>query len=681
VLGAAPRPPIFSSGVALEIDPGPDTISRRRLRPAIGGSIGMHTTMSLGAAWLAVFVLVLAAVTPAAAADDPNAPPRRANERDWHSYGNPEQIRVFQVFLELEVDFEERVLKGAATLDFTRQPGCPADAPLIVDTRGLAIEQVGQRKLEFTPRPFVPARYRQGPADPVLGAPLSIDLDPSAMQVRIAYRTSPSAGALQWLSPALTAGKTHPFLFTQSQAIQARTWIPLQDSPAVRVTFVANIKVPKGLKAVMAAESRVRADRASEGFFEYVMPQPIPSYLIALAVGDLAFQSLGKRTGVWAEPAVLKKAADEFADVEAMIAAVEARFGWYRWGRYDILVLPPSFPFGGMENPKLTFATPTILAGDRSLVSLIAHELAHSWSGNLVTNATWRDFWLNEGFTTYLERRIIEEVYGADRADMEAVLGLAELRDELKEYPPRDQILHIDLKGRDPDDGVTRIPYEKGALFVRALEEMFGRDRFDGFLREYFDHFTFQSITTAQFRTYLHQRLLGPDPDPRIDLDAWLEQPGLPARFAEPKSTRLNAIDRAAKGWLDGSVPTANLETKDWSTQEWLRFLHDMPERLPVDRMAQLDRAFQLTTRGNAEIAHQWLLLAIRGNYTAADGRLEDYLLTIGRRKLIVPLYRALVATPGGKARAQAIYAKARPGYHPIAVDSIDRLMKESGKR
>jgi leukotriene-A4 hydrolase len=640
----------------------------------------MHTTFSLGAAWLALAMVVLGVLPAIGAASDEVLSRDTGSEPDRHSYGNPHHVRVFQVYIELEVDFEHRQLMGAATLDIRRQPGCPDGEPLVVDTRDLLIDGVGERTLGLVPGPFLPTQYRLGVRDPILGTPLSIDLGRSASQVRIKYRTSPSAGALQWLPPALTAGKASPFLFTQSQAIQARTWIPLQDSPGVRVTYVAKIKVPKGLKAVMAAESRVRADQARDGVFDYVMAQPIPSYLIALAVGDLSFQSLGPRTGVWAEPSVLKAALDEFADVEAMVAAVEARFGRYRWGRYDILVLPASFPFGGMENPRLTFATPTILAGDRSLVSLIAHELAHSWSGNLVTNATWRDFWLNEGITTYLERRIIEDLYGPDRADMEAVLGLAELRDELKRVPAKDQVLHIDLTGRDPDDGVTRIPYEKGALFVRTLEKIVGRDRFDAFLRGYFDHFTFKSITTADFVSYLRERLLGEEADQPIDLTAWLEQPGLPDGFPAPRSTRFDAIDRAAKGWLDGSIPTDHLGARDWSTQEWLRFLASLPDPPAVDQMTALDRAFKLTTRGNAEIAHQWLLLAIHAHYQPADGRLEDYLTTIGRRKLILPLYRALLATPDGRARAQTIYAKARPGYHPIAVESIDRLMKEPTK-
>ena len=599
---------------------------------------------------------------------------------DPHSFGNLDQVRVHHVVLDLTVDFEHRILRGTAVLELVRQPGCPADAPLVLDSRGLTIEQVGLRQPGSTRDVFTPTTFHVDPPDAIKGSRLTIKLSPSASQVRIAYQTAPSAGALQWLEPALTAGKAKPFLFTQSQAIHARSWIPLQDSPAVRLTFTANIHVPQGLTAVMAAESKSAPGDESQGLFHFVMPQPIPSYLIALAVGDLAFGPLGKRTGVWAEPSVLKAAAHEFAEVEKMVESAEKQFGPYRWGRYDILVLPPSFPFGGMENPRLTFATPTVLAGDRSLVSLIAHELAHSWSGNLVTNATWRDFWLNEGFTTYIERRIVEDIFGRDQADMEAVLGMGDLREELGRLPEKDQILHVDLTGRDPDDGMTQIPYEKGSLFLRTLDQTFGRARFDTFLRAYFDEHVFQSITTADFVAFLRDRLLsqGP-PSPRsIDLDAWLERPGLPAGFPEPKSRRLGVIDQVARNWVLGSVPTGKLGAAQWSTQEWLRFLQGLPEKLPVERMTELDQAFGLTARGNSEIAHQWLLMSVRNDYKPAEARLESYLTSIGRRKLVLPLYRALLATPRGRERAAAIYAKARQTYHPITADSIDRLLKET---
>ncbi len=629
---------------------------------------------------VAVLGFVLALGNPSLGSDGkaPAPPGDPAERRDTHTLGNPDKVRVTHLDLDLTVHFDRKVLEGVAILDVERQPGTEPEVPLQLDTRGLTIESVGSRSSRSDPlKPFKPATFQLGAADPILGSRLTIPLDPYAQQVRIAYRTAPSASALQWLEPSLTAGKARPFLFTQSEAIHARSWIPLQDSPGARITYAAIVRVPRGLTAVMAADSQVKPEESHEGVFRFAMPQPIPTYLIAMAVGDLAFRSLGPRTGVWAEPSVLDAAAHEFGDVEAMVKAIEKRFGPYQWGRYDILVLPPSFPFGGMENPKLTFATPTILAGDRSLVSLIAHELAHSWSGNLVTNATWRDFWLNEGFTTYLERRIIEDLYGPDRAEMESVLGLAELRDELKDHPPKDQALHIDLTGRDPDEGMNRIPYEKGALFLRTLEKTFGRDRFDAFLRSYFDRFAFRSITTADFTSYLKDHLLlDPNESKGIDLSAWLEGPGLPAGFAEPHSARLEAIDRTAKGWLDGTIPTDKIDAKDWSTHEWIRFLQAMPEKVPPEKLAELDKRFGLTGRGNSEIAHQWLLIAIRNGYAPANERLKTYLTTIGRRKLVLPLYKALLATPAGRQQAEAIYATARPGYHPITVDSVDRLLK-----
>jgi hypothetical protein len=429
------------------------------------------------------------------------------------------------------------------------------------------------------------------------------------------------------------------------------------------------------------------------------MTQPIPSYLIALAVGDLRFRPLGPRTGVYAEPSVIDRAAHELSDTEKMVIATERVYGPYRWGRYDILVLPPSFPYGGMENPRLTFATPTILAGDKSLVSLVAHELAHSWSGNLVTNATWSDFWLNEGFTTYLERRILEAVYGRPREEMEAALGLRDLNEEIATLEDRDEILHIDLKGRDPDDGSTDIPYEKGALFLRHLEQTFGRVRFDQFLKSYFNHFAFQSITTEQFVTYLKQNLLDMYPAlaAKVPVDEWIYRPGLPATAPKPTSPAFAQVERQARRWLSREVPATRISTAKWTTQEWLHFLKSVQDSFeppasaggPADTsatqlsetekvklMGELDRAFHLTHSGNSEIAFQWLLMSIRNRYEPAYPRLEEFLLSVGRRKFIKPLYQELVKTPEGKERALAIYRRARPTYHPIAVTSIDEVLK-----
>ena len=613
------------------------------------------------------------ATAGALGADTMKADDATPARRDVHSFANPGEVRVVALTLDLGVDFDRKELAGTATLRVERATGSRPDAPLVLDLRGPIIEEVtaGPDDAHLAAVPF-----EIGTGDEVRGQPLTIRLPAGATVTRVRYRTRPDAGALQWIDPARTAGGKQPFLFTQSQAIQARTWLPIQDSPGVRFTYEATIRVPTGLTAVMAADHLPRGDDPT--VFAFAIREPIPAYLVALAVGDLAFRPLGARTGVYAEPSMVDKAAHEFVDTEAMVEATEKRFGPYRWGRYDLLVLPPSFPFGGMENPKLTFATPTVIAGDRSLVSLVAHELAHSWSGNLVTNATWRDFWLNEGFTVYLERRIIEAVYGPERARMEATLGFQELGQELGRLAPRDQVLHIDLAGRDPDDGMTRVPYEKGALFLAELERGFGRDRFDAFLKDYFDRHAFQSITTDVFLADLRAKLFPLDPAQaaRIDLDAWVEAPGLQGAFEPPTSGRLDAVDRVARAWVDGTTPADRIAVGDWTTQEWLRFLRALPENLAVGRMAELDAAFGLTRRENAEIAAEWLEKAIHNGYAPADARLESFLTSIGRRKFLMPLYRELARTPEGAARARAIYAKARPTYHPIAAESVDRLLK-----
>ena len=645
------------------------------------------------AAWGVMMMTADARSRDAGAAPDSTPPSRIGLDEgavDVHSWGNPQQVRVDHVSLDLRVNFEDGRIEGDATLGLLRGPDCPDDAALWLDTRGLEIAAVAAvaehggepRPLEFRiVDPEVPEAERRlfpegrrSDGAPIHGRPLVIELG-GADRVRISYRTAPDAAALQWLEPAQTAGGRQPFLFTQSQAIHARSWIPLQDSPGVRVTYDAEVEAPSALKAVMSASGNFGSEPPVGDGFRFTMERPIPPYLIAMAVGDLEFRELGPRAGVYAEPSVVGAAAEEFADTEAMIATTEHRYGPYRWGRYDLLVLPPSFPFGGMENPRLTFATPTILAGDKSLVSLVAHELAHSWSGNLVTNATWDDFWLNEGFTSYLERRIIEDVYGADRAAMEEVLALSGLRDELEALDERDQVLAIDLWGRDPDDNVTSVPYDKGAFFLREIERRVGREVFDEFLRGYFDRFAFQSITAEQsldaLEKFLESERIALPPD--LDLDAWVRQPGLPA-IDEPSTDRFDAVDRQAASWLSGMIDAADLETEGWTTQEWLRFIDAMPDDLPAGRVGELDRGLMLTRRENAEIACRWLELAIRTGYGEADARLDRFLTTIGRRKFLMPLYTAMVEA-GELDRARTIYASARPKYHPIAVESVDRLL------
>ncbi len=540
--------------------------------------------------------------------------------RDVHSHSNPAEILVRHVELDLDVDFSRRILHGTAILHFDRPE--PSTAQIRLDTRALEIRGAESGSGSGWSR----AAFDLGTADPILGAALSVALAPGDDRVRIAYATSPGASGLQWLEPAQTAGKRHPFLFSQSQAIHARSWVPVQDTPAVRITYDAAVRTPPELVALMGAAGNSTGERG--GTYRFRMPQRIPAYLMAIAAGDLAFAPLGARSGVYAEPSVVARAASEFSDTERMMAAAERLYGPYRWDRYDILVLPPSFPFGGMENPRLTFATPTVLAGDKSLVALIAHELAHSWSGNLVTNATWSDFWLNEGFTTYIERRIVEEVYGAETAGMEAVLGRQDLEEELARLDDRDEILHIDLTGRDPDDGATRLPYEKGALFLRTLEERYGRERFDEFLRGYFDHFAFQSITTADFVAYLREHLLGRDGASASPLavEEWTEQPGVPPSAARPDSESLRRVAQAAAEWMAGRPGEAKSGYPRWTTHERLQFLRRLGSPLTPEDLGSLDAAFRLTARERRDrlpVAPDGPPRRVRGDRRAA-GKLPD---------------------------------------------------------
>jgi aminopeptidase N len=599
------------------------------------------------------------------------------------------EFRVKHVSLDLDVNFQKRELSGHVDLTVLREN--PRASVLVLDTRDLDIHSVSLVARDGTTTPLT---FKFGETRKYLGRPLNIDMPaapaaPTATGgrfaapesvIRIEYNSKPQASGLQWLTPAQTNGKKLPYLFSQSESVHARSWIPLQDSPQVRVTYDANIHVPKGLVAVMsAAHGPVSKQADAKGLVSYrfEMREAIPSYLIAIAVGDIKFRAISSRTGVYAEPGVIDAASAEFSDLGRMVEACEKLFGPYRWGRYDILILPPSAPFGGMENPRLSFITPTVIAGDKSLVSLIAHELAHSWSGNLVTNATWRDFWLNEGFTVYLERRIVEALYGERREQMEDVLGLQSLQHDLGEADPAHQQLAVDLRRDDPDDGVTDIAYEKGKLFLQFLERRFGRDPLQMFLRSYFDHFAFQSIYTEQFLDYLRANLLTQKPGAvtEAQIQEWVYGPGIPADAVLPSAAVFAPVEAARKSWLAGSVATARLPARGWSTQEWLQFLNNLPADLARDKVAELDRTFALSKSRNAEIAMAWFLVAIRAGYDAAYPDLQRYLVTIGRRKLVRPLYEELMKTPDGAAVARATYTRARPGYHPITAASIDLIV------
>ena len=592
---------------------------------------------------------------------------------DSHSYANTDTVTVSALALDLKVDFARKQLNGSAELKLDWHD--PKASSVVLDTRDLSIDKVEAISADGKAKPL---RFSLAKADATLGSALTIPVEGAPMALRITYHTSPKASGLQWMAPALTANKKHPFMFSQSQAIHARSWVPLQDTPSVRFTYTAHVSVPKELRAVMSADND--AKHPLDGDFDFIMKQPIPSYLLAIAVGDIAVKETGPRTAIYAEPSVVDKAAKEFEDTEKMIETAESIYGPYRWDRYDILVLPASFPFGGMENPRLTFATPTVLAGDKSLVSLIAHELAHSWSGNLVTNANWSNIWLNEGFTTYVENRIVEAVYGKAEANMQLVVDDNELRAELPGMKPGEQLLVPELKGMDPDDGLSDIPYAKGRWFLRFLESRYGRDAFDPFLRSYFDHFAFQSITTDQFLAYYNDNLAKKFPGKvsQAEVNEWLHQPGIPANAPVAVSTNFDKVDKAREAWIAGSLPASEIPAKSWVTYEWLHFINTLPGKLTIDQIKDLDRVWKLSDTTNAEIAFRWFTLTVDSGYSANYPQIERFVVPIGRRKLVMPIYEALVKTPDGKVFAKKIYAKARPGYHPLTQAGVDKLFVDS---
>lgn len=611
----------------------------------------MATTYNLKQ-WACATAVVAAAASQSAWAEDA------------HSYAKLNEVATPHLELDLTVDFAAQQLRGTATYDLVRH----SDATTLhLDTRELTISKTEIWQGDG----WQETSFKLAEPHETLGQELTISIGEESDKVRIHYATAPTASGLQWLTPEQTKSGKFPFMFSQSQPIHARSWIPIQDTPALRLTYDANLRTPAGMLAVMSADNSL--DPELDGDYSFSMPQPIPPYLIAIAAGELVVKEISDNVAVFAEPYIIDDAAWEWADTPAMITATEKMYGPYRWDRYDLLVLPPSFPFGGMENPRLSFITPTVVSGDRTLINLIAHELAHSWSGNLVTNASWRDLWLNEGFTSYVENRIMEALFGERRAQMELALGYQDLLENMERLAPKDTVLNIDLGTRHPDDVFSQVPYVKGQLFLVYLENKFGRETFDAFLRQYFDDFAFQSISTAEFKEYLARNLLAKHPGV-VSMDKvneWIHEPGLPADAPQPTSNAFAEVEKQMQRWLKGG----QLKTEDWTTHEWLHFINNLPLDISSVNMRRLDEQFNLTQSKNAEIAHAWLKLSIVKDYEPARDRLRNYLLTIGRNKLVSPLYRELAKSPEDLKWAREVYQQAKPGYHPLTQTVNEALL------
>jgi aminopeptidase N len=587
----------------------------------------------------------------------------RSYATDTHSYAKPNEAVAKHLLLDIAVDFEKEIISGTAsyTIESTNAK------EIVFDVKNLKIHQteVDGKKVSFT----------LSANDPILGQSLTIPIEAETKTVSITYETTDKTEALQFLNPQQTADKEHPFLLTQGQAILTRTWIPIQDSPQVRLTYLAKVKVPSELMAIMSAENP--KEKNDTGQYSFEMRQPISPYLIALAVGDLVYKEISPRTGVYAEKSMINKVHYEFADMEKMVNAAENLYGTYAWDQFDVVVLPPSFPFGGMENPRLTFATPTVIAGDRSLTSLIAHELAHSWSGNLVTNATWNDFWLNEGFTVYFEMRIMEALYGKEYADMLASIGRQDLSEELQNLHDQPEATHLklDLKGKNPDDGMNSIAYDKGYLFLRTLEEKVGRDEMDGFLKEYFNKHAFSTMTTEKFINYLKTTLLEKN-SIEFNIDDWVYNPGVPENAAVIVSDKFQKVEEAIAAWEQGTISEKELCMKDWNIQQKIHFIRNIPASISIEKFTALDNACNFSKATNSYIAMVWFEQAINHNYHSneVDEQIENFLMIVGRRWYVSTIFKALKNNDRLE-EAKRIYDKARPNYHSVTVNTIDEML------
>ncbi len=592
---------------------------------------------------------------------------RAGAQSDPHSFSRPQEAVITHLSLNLTVDFETRRLDGTATVSYSAQKGT---AFLVLDTRDLTITDISNEQ--------GPVKFSMDQTVPFLGQALRIPITNTTGKFNIRYHTSPNATALQWLEAGQTADKKMPFLFSQSQAILARTWAPVQDSPGIRFTYDATLHVPPGMMAVMSADNPTKL--AKDGIYRFTMNQPIPAYLLAIAVGDFRFHALDRRCGVYAEPSMLEKSVYEFTDLPKMIQAAEKLYGPYAWDRYDLIILPPSFPFGGMENPRITFATPTIIAGDRSLTTLVAHELAHSWSGNLVTNETWNDFWLNEGFTVYFENRIMEELYGKDFADMQRSLGQKDLSGTIEELgnDNPDTRLKLSLEGRDPDDGMTDIAYEKGNNLLMVIEANVGRKRWDDFLNRYFRRHAFKTMSTESFLVELKDSLFM-DNQKSYDsllIEEWIYKPGLPSNYSPVVSKNFERVNIVAEQWIEGA-PASGLSVSGWSAFEWVHFIQLIPPTVGKERLSDLDKQFHFSASGNNEILFNWMLVCLANQDTSIYPVLEKFLDVVGRRKYVRPLFQELVKTPQGKEEAQKIFARSGKNYHPITEETVRGILNQ----
>lgn len=591
---------------------------------------------------------------------------------DPNSYSRPDQVVVKELHLDWQVDFTRQVVAGFVLLTVE----CVQDGhDLILDTRDLVIKSVQDADSSKA------LSHILGEAHPNFGAPLSITLPQSGSKtwkIKVEYETSPKCSALQWLSPEQTAGKRHPYVFSQCQAIHCRSLVPCQDTPAVKVKYSAEVRAPLGLTVLMSALREGQQQGEAHTTFKFSQPVPIPAYLLALAVGDLESRKVGPRSHVWSEKEFVDQAAYEFAETEVMLKAAEDVCGPYVWGQYDLLILPPSFPYGGMENPCLTFVTPTLLAGDRSLADVVIHEISHSWTGNLVTNSQWEHFWLNEGFTMFVERKIISRLSGEEARHFSAIGGWKDLADCIRTRGDTDPLTQLvpDLNGVDPDDAFSTVPYEKGHTLLWHLETLLGGSaKFEPFLKSYLDKFKYSSLKSGQFVEYLQEYFKDQaEVLKQVDWQAWWATPGMPIvtpKFNDTLAVPCTALARRWVEWdpFSTKCPFNKEDLQALSPIQVRAFLAQLLEEAPLssEKVCHMEEAYGMSGRLNSEIRFRWLRLCLRAKWEECVNAALQFVTEQGRMKFVRPIYRDLYAWEEMRPRAIATFEKNRPAMMHVA--------------
>ncbi|XP_055641440.1 leukotriene A-4 hydrolase [Toxorhynchites rutilus septentrionalis] len=606
----------------------------------------------------------------------------RLSPIDPSSYSNAHELIVRHVDLDWTVNFENSTLSGTVSLHFKTLKDDIEE--IFLDANELSIASMVVK----TTAGEVPLNWDVGSYVENIGSKLTIYLPMKTsgeFTVRIEYETSPKASALQWLTAEQTFGKKHPYLFSQCQAIHARSIVPCQDTPAVKFTYNATLHYPQGVTGLMSAV-KTKSDPGVSYFHQSI---PIPSYLLAIVVGALVEKPIGPISSVWAEQEQVDEAAEEFSQTAEFIAKAEEICGPYVWGRYDLLVMPPSFPFGGMENPCLTFVTPTLLAGDKSLATVVAHEIAHSWTGNLVTNKNFEHFWLNEGFTVFVEGKIVGRLFGNTSRDFHSLHGLSELTDCIKTQlasTPALTKLVVDLSECSPDDAFSTVPYIKGSTFLRYLEDLLGGpEKFEPFFRSYLNKFKNQSIMTNEFKKALYD-WFREDPSneeylERIDWDRWLFGEGMPPVIPNYDRTLLDACQKHAKLWAENEleiVASSPILSETLSSIQVIEFLAQLLEKktlkdLTAEKIALLDKTYRIHETKNAEIRFRFVRLFIRARMMDKMDEILTFLNSNFRMKFVRPIYKELAGWPEARPIAIDNYKKVKDQMMSVCAYTVSK--------